>query len=196
MLRLGIPGIVAGAGAKMHWLKHGCVRSWRCNQSRTLLALASELNLATPIWTAVSSRPEPRTRISPALPLRCASLNSLTAALGWVACGRDKPSPTRFTGSLQLSVRCKPKPGTDEGGSRRGASEVADTFSELPPQPVTTPRTNSAVIADSHAFMCNPSSCERGRAYPKPKLTCRPGSPDRLHIAVLARRFCRVRGLD
>jgi hypothetical protein len=72
--------------------------------------------------------------------------------LGWVTCGSDRPSPTKFTGSLQLSVRCKPKPGADEGGSRRGASELVETFSELLPQPITTPAIKRAVVADKHAF--------------------------------------------
>jgi hypothetical protein len=66
------------------------------------------------------------------------------------------PSPTRFTGSLQSSVRSKLNPGVSEAGSSRGFSELADTLLSLP-QPVKPPSPAATQAAITKTpFDCRP----------------------------------------
>src|SRR5437588_10968098 len=83
----GIPGAGRLIGEKMHCAKHGCSRSWLCIQLRNFVALAAELNFATPVVIVVPIGP-PWLRSSPAAPSNPELVTSLTACDGWVRSGR------------------------------------------------------------------------------------------------------------
>ena len=72
--------------------------------------------------------------------------------------GRKMPSPTRFTGSLQSSVRSTLNPGVSEAGSSRGFSDAAETLLLLPQpvKPASPAAATQAATTTEMPFLCRP----------------------------------------